>query len=204
MPLICHRSDESACIIVYHDCVLYNHFSSWGRAWTFVSFDVSFSDPGSGPPILELWLPPETPEAWCQLGTDSNYFLCKLLDASALLLPFTNWGGNHFLSYLTRLLGETLKSFDYEEHYILVKECCVLVIFHPVPRQYQVPCSPGRLVKTHNSWPGLWFSLLLLRCPAAGSKHPLIPSYIISFSWLFASKILAELLSLCIKLFPFT
>lgn len=144
---------------------------------------------------------PGTPEAWCRLGTDFNYFLCKLLDASALLLPFTNWGYNHFLSYLTRLLRETLKSFDYEEHYIPVKECYVLVIFHPFPRQYQVPCSPRRLVKMHNPWPGLWFSLLLLRCPAAGGKHPLIPSYVISVSWLFASEILAELLSLCIKLF---
>ena len=62
---------------------------------------------------------PGTPEAQCWLDTDSNYFLCKLPDPSALILPFTNWGYNHFFSYLTRLLRVTLKSFEYENSMFL-------------------------------------------------------------------------------------
>lgn len=59
----------------------------------------------------------------------------------------------------------------------------------------------GSQLRLSNPWLVLWFPLLLPRCPGADSKHQPIPSHVISFSWLFASEILAELLSLCVKLF---
>lgn len=64
----------------------------------------------------------------------------------------------------------------------------------------------GSELRHSHPWSGLWvffLIVLLLRCPEAGSKHQPIPSYVIFFfSWLFASEILAELLSFCLKLSP--
>ena len=47
----------------------------------------------------------------------------------------------------------------------------------------------GSQLRLNNPWLGLWFLLLLPRCPAADGKHQPIPSHVISFSWLFASEI---------------
>lgn len=114
VPLTCYFSYESSSFVVQHAkfCpITFNYEIVLGSLFLWYKLFrprlwVSF------PWILASVL--GTPEAWCWLDTDSNYFLCKLPDPLALILPFTNWGYNHFFSYLTRLLRVTLKSFEYE------------------------------------------------------------------------------------------